>query len=228
MAASHFNKATFDFLDELAANNRRDWFDANKSRYKADVQEPALRFIADFAAPLKRISPHFRADPRPVGGSLFRIYRDTRFAKDKSPYKTQIGIQFRHDQGKDAHAPGFYIHIEPANVFVAAGIWHPDGATLKRIRDAITEDPAAWKRAARGGAFTSRFELAGDSLKRAPAGYAVDHPLIDDLRRKDFIGVCQLSAAAAKRADFQAECAALCKAGAPLVKYLCKALTLPF
>jgi uncharacterized protein (TIGR02453 family) len=113
-------------------------------------------------------------------------------------------------------------------VFIGAGIWHPDAATLKRIRDGLMEDPAAWKRASRGRTFTSRFELSGESLTRAPAGIAVDHPLIEDLRRKDFMGVCELSPAAARRADFVDECAAVCRAGAPLIRYLCKAIDIPF
>jgi uncharacterized protein (TIGR02453 family) len=187
-----------------------------------------MRFVTDFAVPLRRISRHFRADPRPVGGSLFRIHRDTRFSKDKSPYKTHVGIQFRHDLGKDVHAPGFYVHLEPGNVFIGAGIWHPDPATLKRIRDWMVEDPAAWKRASRGRRFRSRLELSGDSLVRAPAGYSTDHPLIEDLRRKDFIGVCELSPSAARGGDFLDESAAVCRAGAPLVRYLCKALDIPF
>jgi uncharacterized protein (TIGR02453 family) len=228
MATAYFTEATFEFLRELAANNRKEWFAANKARYQADVQQPAMRFVTDFAAPLRRISRNFRADPRPVGGSLFRIHRDTRFSRDKSPYKTHVGIQFRHDLGKDVHAPGYYVHIEPGNVFIASGIWHPDPATLKRIRDWLVEDPAAWKRASRGRTFRSRFELSGDSLLRAPAGYSIDHPLIEDLRRKDFIGVCELSPAAARRADFVEESAAVCRAGSPLVRYLCKALDIPF
>lgn len=228
MATAHFSQATFDFLRDLAENNRKDWFEENRPRYRAEVQEPAMRFVTDFAGPLARISRHFRADPRPVGGSLFRIHRDTRFSRDKSPYKTHIGIQFRHELGKDVHAPGYYVHLEPGNVFVAAGIWHPDPATLKRLRDGLVEDPAGWKRAARGKTFTSRFELTGDALTRAPAGYAADHPLVEDLRRKDFIGVCELSPAAARRADFLGEVAAICKAGAPLVRYLCRALDIPF
>ena len=125
MATAYFTKATFDFLRELAANNRKDWFAENKERYQADVQRPAMRFVTDFGAPLRRISRNFRADPRPVGGSLFRIHRDTRFSRDKSPYKTHLGIQFRHDLGKDVHAPGFYVHLEPGNVFVGAGILAP-------------------------------------------------------------------------------------------------------
>ncbi|MEW6514797.1 MAG: TIGR02453 family protein [Pseudomonadota bacterium] len=83
-----FTKPTFAFLDELAAHNRRDWFEANKARYEALVREPALKFIAAMAPELARFAPHFRADPRKLGGSLMRVYRDTRFARDKTPYKT--------------------------------------------------------------------------------------------------------------------------------------------
>jgi uncharacterized protein (TIGR02453 family) len=101
-----FSPELFSFLAELRANNNRDWFAANKDRYEEDLLEPALAFIAAFAPRLEKISPHFRAEARPSGGSLFRIYRDTRFSKDKSPYKTNVGIHFRHEQAKDAYAPG--------------------------------------------------------------------------------------------------------------------------
>src|SRR3954470_21671845 len=92
-----FSPALFTFLRDLAANNDREWFAANKARYVAEVQEPALAFIEDVGMRLpEEISPHFVADPRTTGGSLFRIYRDTRFSKDKTPYKTHCGVQFRH------------------------------------------------------------------------------------------------------------------------------------
>ena len=107
--------------------------------YRAEVRDPMLDFIAAFGEPLAAISPHFRADPRPNGGSLFRIYRDTRFSKDKTPYKTNVGAHFRHTAGKDAHAPGFYLHLEPGACFAGCGVWHPDGPTLAGIRDTIVE-----------------------------------------------------------------------------------------
>ena len=103
---SYFTKATFTFLKDLTENNEWAWFQQNKHRYDDDVRDPAIRFITDFGAHLKTLSEHFRSDPRTVGGSMFRIHRDTRFSKDKTPYKTAIGIQFRHELGKDAHAPG--------------------------------------------------------------------------------------------------------------------------
>ena len=223
-----FTPRTLAFLVELAANNDREWFLANKSRYLADARDPALAFIADFARPLRRISPHFRADPRVSGGSLFRIYRDTRFSRDKSPYKTHIGIQFRHEAGRDAHAPGFYLHIEPGNCFAGAGVWRPAGPALRRIREGIDEDGPGWKRASRGRRFRESFELAGNSLVRAPRGFSMDHPLIEDLRRKDFIAVAPLTEDDIVSASLVEEFARLCAAAQPLQRWLCGALGVPW
>ena len=224
MADRYFTKASFAFLNELKANNDRAWFADNKPRYEALIKDPALRLIADFAPHLKKISPHFMATPR----SLFRIYRDTRFSKDKTPYKTHTGIHFRHDRAKDAYAPGFYFHVEPRQVFVAMGIWHPQSPALRMIREHIVEDPAGWKRASRGKAFREAFELEGESLKRAPKGIDPEHPLIDDLKRKDFIGVQRVTQGFATSSDLPKELGAHFKKGAPLVRYLCAALDVPF
>ena len=142
--APSFTPDLFAFLRELAANNDREWFAANKERYVAQVQEPALAFIEDVGMRMPDISRHIVADPRTTGGSLFRIYRDTRFAKDKTPYKTHCGIQFRHARTRDVHAPGFYLHLEPGSVFMACGVWHPERDTLHAIRTAIAAKPKRW------------------------------------------------------------------------------------
>ncbi len=222
MTEASFSPALFAFLRDLRANNDREWFKANRSRYDEAVLEPALRFVSDFEPHLRAISPHFVADPRPAGGSLFRIHRDTRFSKDKSPYKTQTGIQFRHELARDVHAPGFYVHLAPDEVFVGAGIWHPDSATLAAIREAIVEQPERW-REARG-----EHRFGGDSLKRAPSGYDPDHPLIEDLRRKDFIAVHVLDERAATSPGFLEQVAGLCAGSAPLVAFLCDAAGVRF
>lgn len=221
-SAMAFTPDLFAFLRDLAGNNDRDWFKANRSRYDEAVLEPALRFVSDFQPHLHGISPHFVADPRPVGGSLFRIHRDVRFAKDKSPYKTHTGIQFRHEAGRDVHAPGFYVHLGPGEVFVAAGIWHPDSQALGKIRDAMVASPKRWEQA-RG-----HLRLGGDSLKRAPAGYDAGHPLIDDLKRKDFIAVIPFEERDATSPRFLADVAGACAAAAPLVSFLCDATGVPF
>lgn len=223
-----FSRDLFGFLDDLRRNNDRQWFAENKTHYERSVLDPALAFIEDFATRLARIAPHFRADARPVGGSLFRIYRDTRFSKDKTPYKTSVGIHFRHAAAKDAHAPGFYLHLEPGAVFAGGGIWHPDGPTTTRIRDAIATEPERWKRATRAKSFTSRLRLEGEALKRPPAGFDPAHPMIDDLRRKDFFGTATLSQQAACSAGFIDEYEGVCRAAVPLARFLCEALELPF
>ncbi|QDU53930.1 DUF2461 domain-containing protein [Aeoliella mucimassa] len=180
------------FLEELSRHNTKQWFDANRERYETELRQPALQFIEAMEQPLKKISPHLTAVPKKVGGSLMRIHRDTRFSNDKSPYKTNVGIQFRHETGKDVHCPGYYFHIDTDQVFLAAGIWHPDNTTLRAIRETIDEYPSDWKRARDGKAFRQRFELSGDSLKRPPRGFGTDHKYVDDLKRKDHIAVANL------------------------------------
>jgi uncharacterized protein (TIGR02453 family) len=221
---SPFRPASFAYLRDLARNNDRAWFEANRGRYEKHLLHPAQQFITDFGPRLRRISRHFNADPRPGKGTLFRIYRDIRFSKDKSPYKTWIGIQFRHRKAKDAHAPGFYLHLEPGHVMAGAGIWHPDTATANAIRDAIVENAAGWRRVSRGKRFREHFELGGDSLKRPPRGYDPEHPLIDDLKRKDFFGLANLTQKDATAPDFLDRYERLCRTAGPLVRFLCKAV----
>lgn len=223
-----FSPELFAFLRDLRANNDREWFRAHRERYEDAVQEPALRFISSFEPLLGKISPHFVADARPIGGSLFRIYRDVRFAKDKSPYKTHASILFRHERAKDVHAPGFYVHLEPGNVFAGAGIWHPDQGGARRIRTAIVQNPDRWTRTTREGAFGARFSLGGDSLKRPPAGYSGDHPLIEDLKRKDFTAHFMLDERAICSPAFPEELADAYAVAAPFMRFLCEALEVPF
>ncbi len=128
-----FPKTCVPYLKKLAKNNNRPWFNDNKQRYEDAVRTPALAFIEAMGPPLKKqLSPHFLAQPKKVGGSLMRVYRDTRFANDKTPFKTNVGIQFRHELGKDVHAPGFYLHIEPGNCFLGAGICAPKPGSSPR------------------------------------------------------------------------------------------------
>src|SRR5215469_6546610 len=117
-----FRPELFDFLRQLKRHNDREWFARNKSQYEQAVQEPALLFISSFAEHLQKLAPHFFADPRPTRGSLFRIYRDTRFSPDKRPFKTHVGMRFSHEKGKNIHAPVFYLHLEKNNCFAAAGV----------------------------------------------------------------------------------------------------------
>ena len=228
MEHGYFSPALFQFLRDLKANNDRAWFQANRERYELDVREPLLHFIADFALRLRSISRHLNADPRPVGGSLFRVHRDTRFSKDKSPYKTHAAAHFRHERGKDVHAPGFYIHLEPDNVFVAGGLWRPDSETLAKVRDAIVEDTEGWRRAISGPAFSATCELEGDKLKRPPSGYDPSHPLIEDLKRKDFVAVRSFTEQRACSPAFAEDFSDFCCAATPFMGFLTTTVGLPW
>jgi uncharacterized protein (TIGR02453 family) len=223
-----FGPELFSFLEELRANNNREWFAANKDRYEEHLLEPALAFIDAFAPRLEKISPHFRADARPSGGSLFRIYRDTRFSKDKSPYKTNVGIHFRHERAKETSAPSYYLHIGPGEVFAGGGVWHPstDGAT--RIREAIVAHPTQWRSATLSGAFAKRLHLGGDSLKRVPSWADAEHPFAEDLKRKDFFGSTRMSEEDVVAPGFVDEYARICRAAAPMMQFLCDALEVPY
>jgi uncharacterized protein (TIGR02453 family) len=228
MASRFFSQASFDFLSRLDANNNREWFNRHKQEYEDAVRTPALDFIAAVSDDLYAISPHFLAVPRKVGGSLMRVYRDVRFGKDKRPFKTNIGIQFRHFMGKDVHAPGFYVHMEPKECFVGVGIWHPDAAALGSIRTAIAENGKGWLKASRDKNFTRTFELAGESLTNPPRGYAKDHPLMEDLKRKDFIAITEFNMERAVSAGFKTEVVNSFQTAVPYMRFLCKALELPF
>ena len=226
--AQCFTPELFKFITQLKRNNNREWFTKNKDRYESVVRQPSLAFIASFQSHLDKISPAFIASAKSVGGSLMRVYRDTRFSKDKTPYKTNVGIHFRHELGKDVHAPGFYVHIDPNECFLGAGIWHPPSDALQKIRVAIDVEPEKWKRARDNRRFRSAWELAGDSLKTVPRGYDKQHPLIDDLRRKDFIAVHELSTDDVTSANFSKQVGSTFKMASPLMQFLCDALQLPF
>ncbi len=223
-----FSPGLFSFLQELADNNDREWFTAHKARYVAEVQAPALAFVEDVGLRLPDVSRHFVADARTTGGSLFRIHRDIRFSKDKSPYKTHTGIQFRHARARDAHAPGYYLHLEPGSVFMACGTWHPDRDTLHAIRTAIAARPSRWQAIVEDPGFRQHFRLGGDALKRPPAGFDRDHPLIEELKRKDFIAVTDLTEADAIADDFLDRFLSLCDAAGGFMRFLCDSAHVPY
>lgn len=223
-----FNRKTISFLKELSQNNNKVWFDKNRQRYEDEVRTPAFNYIESMDQHMAKISPHFIVSAKKVGGSLMRVHKDIRFSKDKTPYKTNIGINFRHARGKDVHAPGFYLHIEPGNVFLGAGIWRPESSTLRNVRTLIEEYPKEWKKLTGKLTGKQEFEFGGESLKRPPKGFQAEHPLIEDLKRKDFIAIGNLKASSVYANDFEKQTARLFKAAAPLVKFICEADDLPF
>ena len=223
-----FSKKTFEFLAQLDKNNNRDWFNDHKSQYEEYVREPALDFIRQMQAPLADVSSHFVASDKKVGGSLMRIHKDARFSKDKTPYKINVGIQFRHFMGKDVHAPGFYFHLANDECFVGAGIWRPESKALNAIRTCIDENPNSYKKAIYDEQFKSIFEMSGESLKRPPRGFEKEHPLIDELKRKDFIAISPLTQKQICSNNLVDTVLDRYKVADSLMGYLCFALEQPY
>jgi len=226
MAAPHFTPAFFEFFEELARNNNREWFQRNKQRYESRVRDPTLAFIADLAPHLRKLSKYYVPDPRPSGGSMFRIYRNLRFSRDKTPYKTNAAAAIHHSDTRGWPSPAFYISLSTGEIFGGVGIWHPDADTLRKIRDAIVARPTAWRRALEDREFTRQLELMGESLSRPPKGYDPQHPLIEDLKRKDFVAGRDFTRKQACSPRFVESFAGACAAAAPFVRFLTEAVGL--
>ena len=207
----YFDKETFAFLRELAANNDRGWFAENKDRYEESVKEPFLQFINDVGPELRKVSKAIVADPRPNGGSMFRIYRDVRFSRDKSPYKPYASAHF--GMGKGVHGPGYYLHVQPGDCFLAGGMWMPEPPILQSIRERISAKPAEWKKA------KGRLDHSEDTLKRPPRGFDADDPMIEDIKRKSFTGSVRLTDQQVQ-GDLTKTVVAGCRELAPLMKFL--------
>lgn len=223
-----FTPATFGFLRDLARNNNREWFLANKARYEEQLRTPFLNLLGELQAPLARISPHYRADTRSQGGSLFRQHRDTRFSNDKTPYKTWAGARLFHERSRGIEAPVFYLHLQPGGCFAGGGIWHPQPDALKKIREFLADNPAAWKKATQSKAFREHLTPGGETLTRPPRGFDPNHELIADLRRKDFVASAAFDEKLATSAEFKPWLVDTYKRLAPMVDYLCAALELDF
>ncbi|MFP4072459.1 MAG: DUF2461 domain-containing protein [Actinomycetota bacterium] len=230
MSTRYFTPAVFAFLRELAENNQKTWWEENKQRYIETIREPARDFIADFGDRIGRISPHFTADTRTNGGSLMRPYRDMRFSNGV-PYKTNLGIQFRHESGKDVHAPGFYLHLEPGECFAGVGLWRPETRVARTIRQAINDDPEGWRQAAHGKRFTDIWQIGShneDRLKRIPKGLDADHPFPDDLRLRSFTAGTRLTQKLVTSNSFAEELYRMFDRAGPYTRFLCNAIGVPF
>lgn len=224
-----FSRAFFTFFEELAENNERPWFNENKERYRQEVLAPLSSFVSAMAPRLAKISKHYVADPRPNGGSIFRIYRDLRFAKGGKPYKECGACHFRHEAGKDAHAPGFYVHLEPGQVIFGAGIWKPPSAELRKIREAIAKRHADWSKTIGDKRLKQVFGgVSGDGLTRPPRGFDPEHRHIEDIKRQTFFVMRREKPAIARRADFADEVADTFSAAKPLMRFLSKAVEVAF
>jgi uncharacterized protein (TIGR02453 family) len=217
------NRGTLTFLASLEKNNKRPWFEAHRAQYERDVRDASVDFVKGFAPHLRKLSPHFIAEAKPVGGSIMRLHRDLRFSKDKTPYRTSIGIHFWHEDASDeGEAPVWYVHIAPKETFVGGGMWQPSGPTLDKVRRAIQRDPAAWAKAKRS------VDLEGEQLKRPPKGVPEDHPLVEDLKRKQFLFSQQVPDAQVASPKFPQRCFAVMRGQEPMMEFLTRAAGLRY
>ncbi len=181
-----FPQKGLDFLANLVKNNEKTWFEANKNIYEEFLVAPALAFITDFGKLLqKEISRDIVYNTRTNGsGSMFRIYRDTRFSADKSPYKTHVGIYFWEGPGKKMSKPGFYFHLESNGALMYAGKYEFSKEELQKFRDAVADDKKG-KELEKAIGFVRKagdYETGDVHYKRVPQGYAPDHPRAELLR----------------------------------------------
>lgn len=227
--STYFSEASLKFLRGLARNNSREWFHAHKADYEAHVRGPFQRLLTDLQPALAEVSPHYRAEPKTVGGSLFRIQRDTRFANDKAPYKAWQGARLFHERGRQVEAPSFYLHLQPGGCFVGAGLWHPQPDTLRGLRQFLLDNPGSWKAAAHDAKFRKRFDLDdSERLVRAPRGFPADFEFADDLRRKNFVAFRAIDDEVMTGPRLLKTLATDLTGLAPFTDYLCAALDLEF
>jgi len=226
---TYFGDKTYKFLRGLARHNERAWFQAHKADYDAHVRAPFLQLLVDLQPALAQVSEHYRAEPKPVGGSLFRIQRDTRFANDKTPYKPWQGARLFHARGRQVEAPSFYLHLQPGACFVGAGLWHPHPITQRAVRQFIFDNPGSWKAAAHAPAFRRRYNFEStDRLVRPPRGFPADFEFIDDLKHRNFVAVRALDDDVVLGPKLRQVLEKDLQGLAPFVDYLCAALDLEF
>jgi uncharacterized protein (TIGR02453 family) len=227
-APATFRPSLVRFLGQLKRNNNRPWFERNKARYEAEVRQPVLAFIRAIGPLIEAISPRIFVSDLKSGGSMMRPYRDTRFGGSKLPYKTNVGIHFRHEYGEDAHAPGFWMHIEPGDFWLALGMWRPDSAALAKVRTRIAEAPEEWLAARDDAGLRAIWQIVGHSLKRPPRGFDPNHPLIDDIKRTEFLGFKQMRMADLYSRDVVKLVADAYAESSPFMRFLCGALGMRF
>lgn len=177
-------KQTFDFLKQLKENNDREWFQLNRDAYEASLAN-VKSFITALIKELSTFDPHINTDIQ-AGKCLFRIYRDTRFSKDKTPYKNWFAAGISVD-GRKLEGPEYYLHIEPGKNFLAAGYWRPGKQHLDAIRQEIDYNYPALEEALKQGNWSVDDLSTEDKLKRAPAGYSEEDAHIEQLKLKSFI-----------------------------------------
>ena len=182
-AAPRFTEQTVAFLEALKQNNTREWFNAHKADYETHVRAPMLAIIERLAQDFPRVAPDLVASPR----SMYRIYRDTRFSSDKTPYKTHVAAAFTHRTLPKNESAALYFHFAPGQLWIGGGLYAPGTPLLHRIRQHIAADPDRFRRVAESPALRRRGGVRGESLKRIPRGFPADHEAAEYLKLKQYL-----------------------------------------
>lgn len=219
-----FPREGIDFLKRLKRNNNRLWFEKHKEEYESSVKLPMQSLIASLHPHFQRFAPEFDINPK---RSLFRIYRDVRFSKDKTPYKTHAAAHFvLRGKPKGVEGSGYYLHIEPGEVYIGGGIYMPDNDQLKKIRSAIAGHSDQFLTIVRLPKFKKIFgKLEGEKLQRVPKGYEPDHPMAEWLKHKQFFVWIEWPESKCLKEKFVAEIAEVYKGATPLVRFLNEAMS---
>ncbi|MFA5834989.1 MAG: DUF2461 domain-containing protein [Bacteroidota bacterium] len=218
-----FPKESIAFLKKLKKNNNRDWFNAHKNDYEEQIKFPMQSFIASLQPLFADFASQFDVHPK---RSMFRIYRDTRFSKDKTPYKTHMAAHFvLRGKPKGFEGSGYYLHIAPGEVFIGGGIYLPDNDQLKKIRKYLAEHSKEFLAIINKPSFKKMFPaITGQKLSRPPKGYDPNHPMIEWLKMKQFFTGLEMKEEICHKKDFVKLIAKHCKELMPLVDFMNKAM----
>jgi uncharacterized protein (TIGR02453 family) len=219
-----FPPEAMKFFLRLKRNNHRTWFQTHKHEYEEFARFPMQCLIAAVGGKMRDAAPEFQFNP---AKAIFRIYRDVRFSKDKSPYKTNIAASFEMRGRKDPTGlPGLYVGIEPGEIFIGGGLYLPSGAQLKAIRSSIAGQPEAYLEIVEGRRFKKVFDgVQGERLSRAPLGYPPDHPMIEHLKLKQFYVGKVLPDKSCESAKFADTVATILTESLPFIRWLDRAVT---
>ena len=222
---SGFPKKGLSFFNQLKANNNREWFDANKPIYIENIVEPAQAFVEALGDRLQLLSPAFQYDSRANNGSIMRIYRDIRFSKDKTPYKTHLGITFWEGTGKKMENPGYFFHLNANEGVIYGGNHHFDKPFLTAFRDAVDDDRLGRElgKAIKQVEGEGKYEVGGEQYVRVPQGYDPEHKRAALLRYKGLWSKSPtINAKQLNSPDLVDRCFDYCVAMHPLHKWLVK------
>jgi uncharacterized protein (TIGR02453 family) len=214
-----FSAATLSFLKRLKRNNRREWFNARRDEYEAVVRQPMIAIVERLAIDMRSIAPELLVSPKL---SIYRIYRDTRFSENKTPYKTHVAASFWHRELAKGVGAGLYFHVAPDGVWIGGGMYAPETPQLHAVREQIVANLRQFRSIVEAPAFRRALDggLEGEQLQRVPRGFPRDHEAADYLRYRQFLAGREFPARFATGSAFYPGVLGVFRQVAPLIRFL--------